>query len=55
MNKNCAKALLAYLPQANMLMPVQMRPDGSLAIVEMNKHKQLQSDAILKQIQRRLQ
>lgn len=55
MAKNGAKAFFTYQPEADMLMPIQMRAHGASAIVEMNELKSLQPNAIIELIQRCLQ
>jgi hypothetical protein len=55
MAENASKARLAYLPKADMLMPIQMRSYGTSAIVKVNELEPFQSNAIIKLIQRRLQ
>ena len=51
MVQDCPKSLLADLAKANMLVPVQMCSQTAPTIVEMDEHKPLQANALLKQIE----
>ena len=55
MSKNCAKTLLTYLTQADMLMSVQMPPQWAATIVEVDEQEPFQADAVPKLIKCRLQ
>ena len=51
MGENGPKSLFSNLPQADMLMPVQMGSQDSPAVIEVNKPKAIQSYAATKSVQ----